>query len=111
MPSSRLSFLFGSFKPSEREALLVAANTAPSQFVDALARFLAGWAKSDWLEEYNVERVGEWIGLRCPSNVRQAAVSFAESQLASNNTDHAKSVYVATYQALIKGVEQARLVA
>ncbi|GLS88212.1 hypothetical protein GCM10010873_31860 [Cypionkella aquatica] len=103
---SSLAFLFGSFRPSEREVLLNAANSSPDKFASALEVFLDGWAGADWIEEYNIERVGKWIAKRCPYDVVQKAKLLAETKLGANGQvgSTAKTVYVLTFNALLSGL-------
>jgi len=98
-----LMYLFGSFKPSERAALLSAATDNRHAFMRALDVFLSKWAEASWLEEYNVERVGEWTAAKCPPEIVETAIKSAESKLALANAEDAASVYVRTYKAFLTG--------
>jgi hypothetical protein len=101
-----LAFLFGSFKPSERNLLLGAATTAPSKFVHALEAFLGEWASAGWIEEYNIERVGKWIAKNCPADMTIRAKTLAETKLVANDPADglADSVYTLTYKSLLAGL-------
>ena len=81
-----LMYLFGSFRPSERTVLLAAANDPGREraFMAALSDFLGRWAEADWLEVYNVERVGAWIAAQAPRPVIDAARVLAVAASRSN---------------------------
>lgn len=100
-----LVYMFGSFLPSQRAVLLEQAHQAPVEFIAGLRGFLARWARADWLEEYNVERVGEWIALHCPPSVRAEAEQVATSEL---NSSDANGIRARTYQALADGMARAK---
>ena len=101
-------YMFGSLRPSERKILRDAASADHGAFVLALQDFLAGWAKADWLEEYNVERVGKWIARECGREVLRAAEDLARRQLAQNaNAGVSGSIYADTYLAFLRGIEKA----
>lgn len=98
----KLMFLFGTFRPSERVVLLAAAQTQPGEFLGALESFLEKWADADWIEEYNVERVGEWIASKCPIQVRLSAMKMAQSEM---NKATATQIGLLTYQAFLTGMD------
>jgi len=99
---SRLMYLFGSFRPSERATLLESAKTDAKAFNEALKVFLAKWAEASWLEEYNVERVGEWIAAKCPISVQREARLIAERELDLAKADDTNRVR--TYRAFVDGM-------
>lgn len=101
---SRLMYLFGTFKPSERVTLLDAARGDMPAFIDALDDFLEIWADASWLEEYNVERVGEWIIAKCPADVRDRARELAQTKLRDSRAADEDSVFTRTYRAFLKGM-------
>lgn len=101
-----LVYMFGSFLPSQRVLLLEQAKIAPDQFMAALQSFLAKWARADWLEEYNVERVGEWVAKHCPSSVRDKVEAFAKAELAAGVSP--SSIQYRTYKAVIDGLARAK---
>ncbi|ESZ01155.1 MULTISPECIES: hypothetical protein [unclassified Mesorhizobium] len=96
-----LMYLFGSFKPSERETLLDSATRDAPAFVKALELFLQKWADASWLEEYNVERVGEWVSDKCPPSVRKAARELALVKLCGAPSEN----HTNTYQVFLGGIE------
>ena len=106
--SSSLMYLFGSFKPSERKILLDSAIHEKMRFISALDDFLDRWARADWLEEYNVERVGRWMAENCAPELVSSAKNAAKSKLAANApiSGSVSSVYTSTYRAFISGVEK-----
>jgi hypothetical protein len=95
-----LVYFFGSFFPSQRKLLLEHANSSPQHFLSALQTFLSKWAGSDWLEEYNVERVGEWIAKNCEPTTKAEAEALARQMLKGAP----KGIHDRTYQALIDGI-------
>jgi hypothetical protein len=109
--ASGLMYLFGSFKPSERAVLLEVAIGRPDQFLSALDLFLLGWAKSTWVEEYNVERVGEWISKNCPPQLVERCRDLAISSLGSNDSlgpHQTASVHATTYRSFLVKIVIAR---
>ncbi|OHV63596.1 hypothetical protein LCM4576_29685 [Mesorhizobium sp. LCM 4576] len=99
----KLMYLFGSFRPSERAELSAAAEATPELFLNALGAFLAKWAEATWIEEYNVERVGEWIAAKCSTTIRNGALELARGELAKGGNE---PIRVTTYRALIAGMNQ-----
>ena len=64
-----LSWRLGSFRPSDREALLSAIND-PSRrrsAMSAIQSYVIQWDESDWLEEYSIERIGKWVAKSAPA--------------------------------------------
>ncbi|MBZ9870165.1 hypothetical protein LB542_04715 [Mesorhizobium sp. BR1-1-9] len=102
---TRLMYLFGSFKPSERAILLDSANTNAKPFIEALDLFLTKWAAAPWVEEYNVERVGEWIAAKCPPSIRRSAKQVAERGLDRAEGNEA-SIRTKTYRAFLDGMKR-----
>jgi hypothetical protein len=97
-----LSFAFGTFKPSDRRRLLEAANSGDSGellFVEALVVYLEGWANADWLEEYNVERIGQWIAANCSSTLTAKVLATAESRKGGGS-----AIRHMTYSAVLNGI-------
>lgn len=98
-------YLFGSFRASERKKLLVVAQQDKTLFLAALDDFLHRWATADWLEEYNVERVGAWIAKHCVQDVRAAVQHHINQKSAANSSDVVNtSVRARTYLAFQKGL-------
>lgn len=96
-------FLFGSFRPSERKELLKQSKLDPQVFQGALREYLDVWARADWLEEYNVERVGRWVGKNCSSELVSKIKKMAEqSKVANGSAD--KSINERTYEAFLEGL-------
>lgn len=99
-------YLFGSFRSSERRALLAAAANQQGEFLEALADFLERWANADWLEEYNVERVGKWISKSCePEMVAKIRQRIDGLTLANRPTGPCTDIRTRTYEAFLKSLE------
>lgn len=98
-------YLFGSFRASERKKLLLVAQQDKELFIAALDDFLHRWATADWLEEYNVERVGAWIAKHCSADVLAAVHQHVSRKAPANETNVSRtSVRARTYQAFQKGL-------
>jgi len=102
--AEELVYLFGSFLPSQRAILLAESRTNQAQFMSALQTFLGKWARADWLEEYNVERVGEWIAKHCSADV-QAAIKATATKMAKIAP---QGIHGRTYQALLDGMKRVK---
>lgn len=103
-------YLFGSFRVSERKKLLATSKENKPLFISALEEFLDRWAKADWLEEYNVERVGAWIAKNCDEGIREAAMQRANGRALANTAgaEDSTSVHERTYKAFQIGLATAR---
>lgn len=102
--SSPLTHYFFSMRPSERRVLKEKCESEPDEFLKALSNFLELWAKSTWLEDYNVERVGNWVVNYCPKQVSDRAIKDALSKLLSSkvaNNPAAEPIKYRTYQAFV----------
>lgn len=97
-------YLFGSFRSSERKKLLKLSSEKQDVFLSALADFLDRWATADWLEEYNVERVGRWIAKTCPKELSLEVKRSAEQKKPANSVEPG-SIPIRTYQAFLRGLE------
>lgn len=99
-------YLFGSFRSSERKTLLAVSKENKALFINALEGFLSRWAAADWLEEYNVERVGTWIAKNCDESIQKAAMSQANGRALANamGPESANSVHERTYRAFKAGL-------
>jgi hypothetical protein len=100
--ANALSFAFGTFKPSDRRRLLEVSSAGDDGellFVEALFVYLEGWATADWLEEYNVERIGNWIAANCSSTLT-ARVSATAERLRGGGTP----IRQQTYGAVLNGI-------
>lgn len=87
--SRHLMYQIGSFKPSDRRAIRQAMSSAEGQtvFIEALMEFLAVWEKSDWLEDYNVERVAIWLSINAPVSLRANISRRIESVIKSGKAE------------------------
>lgn len=104
--TASIMYLFGSFRSSERRALLAAAANQQGEFLEALADFLERWANADWLEEYNVERVGKWISKSCePEMVAKIRQRIDGLTLANRPTGPCTDIRTRTYEAFLKSLE------
>ena len=61
----------GTFRPSDRQAFVQVFQTSSGRqnAHDALVAFVLHWEKSDWLEEYSIERIGKWFGRHAPRDL------------------------------------------
>ena len=108
-PSVSAMYLFGSFRASERKKLLAVSKGNKPLFIDALEDFLNRWAKADWLEEYNVERVGTWIAKSCDKSIQDAAMQRISGRTSANSgAEESKSVHDRTYKAFKSGLTSVR---
>ena len=66
-----LSYVFGSFRPSDRLRLLeiMADSGKAGVVVKAFEIYLEGWATADWFEAYLVERIGLWLSIQSPEEL------------------------------------------
>ena len=66
-------YRIGSFRPSDRRALLELVRTdgGDDAFVEAIQMFLKKWAEADWIEAYNIERVAKWCALKLPRPIAE----------------------------------------
>jgi DNA-binding winged helix-turn-helix (wHTH) protein len=107
LDSKTLSLEFSSFRPFDRKRLLAISKGAlgggPQLFIDALEVYLESWANSDWVEEYEIERVGIWIAENCHGLIASRAGMLASLQIESDRTNRRK-----TYYALRKGLTSSR---
>lgn len=98
-------YLFGSFRASERKKLLLIAQQDKALFITALDDFLHRWATADWLEEYNVERVGAWIAKHCAADLQAAVHRHVAQKAPANKTNVSPtSIRSKTYQSFQKGL-------
>ncbi|PWE31158.1 hypothetical protein DDZ14_14135 [Maritimibacter sp. 55A14] len=95
-----LTYRFHEFRPSDRKALkgVLAEDGGSDLFVEALRIYLRKWADSDWLTEYDIERVGQWTVMHFPQ-VAQSVEDMAKKELASARNAQAKKTYKAMKQA------------
>lgn len=96
-------YLFGSFKSSERRKLLKVSQENESMFISGLEIFLDKWANADWIEEYNVERVGLWISKHCSDAVISKAKNLINIKKPSNDLDES-TIINKTYVAFEYGI-------
>lgn len=101
-PSDRILPLLGSLRPSERRELVGVVQSDPKLFMSALEDFLARWARSTWLEEYNVERIGKWIRRNCPRDVVDQSQAIADRKQAANRRND--SIHDRTYRVFLNGL-------
>lgn len=103
-----LVYMLGSLLPSQRAVLLDQAKNDPGQFKAGLDSFLSKWARADWLEEYNVERVGEWIAKHCPEAVKRDAESLAKAIVGDAVPSPTNSIKIRTYRAILNGMARVK---
>lgn len=98
-----LSYAFGPFRPSDRKLLLdsLAAQNGPEIFMSSLEIFLEGWAKADWLEAYNVERVGIWIAENCNSDIKKRVLELVSKKIGTSLGNRKD-----TYSAIKLGIDE-----
>lgn len=89
-----LTYRFHEFRPSDRQALkkVLQEKDGRDKYVSALRIYLQKWADSDWLTEYDLERIGQWTVTHCP-DVAGAVRLMARSELASAQNEQAKKTY------------------
>jgi hypothetical protein len=108
-PAVSAMYLFGSFRSSERKKLLAVSKDNKPLFISALEDFLNRWATADWLEEYNVERVGSWIAKNCDQGIQDAAMQRVNGRTSANPSVKAsESVHERTYKAFESGLTSMR---
>lgn len=61
----------GTFRPSDRAVLERSFQTPEGkELVEAaVIAFVEQWDRSDWIEEYSIERIGKWLALKAPADV------------------------------------------
>jgi hypothetical protein len=96
-----LMYNFGSLRPSEREVLEMTAQdlTRRPVFLAALNLFIDEWARANWLEEYNIERVGLWIANQLSRDILIAARQSVASRMANSGLP------VAAYECFLSAVD------
>jgi hypothetical protein len=96
-----ITYRFHEFRPSDRAALKQVLNGEHGQqvFVAALGIYLRKWAEADWLTEYDLERIAQWIAIHFPSAAK-AVESMAVRELAGARNEQAKKTYAVMAEAI-----------
>jgi hypothetical protein len=79
-PEGELLFRrIGSFRPSDRFALQRALESESDRRVAiaAVEAFVQQWDRSDWIEEYSIERIGKWLASSAPASAVDEIAKWA----------------------------------